>query len=247
MSARSRVPRPLKVAGRSLLWRGVDTFNSWRGHLVPPRRLRNRVPGDFEAVGREFLRHFIWLGGLRTDQSVLDIGCGAGRFAIPLTSYLEPSASYVGVDCWEEGIDWCRREITSRFSSFQCLNVKGLDTGVEDDVIAEHRRPVIPFEDGSFDFATVCAISQLDLLGLQTRLMEAGRLLRPSGVYVGTWFLLDENDDAGDRHALACHEPEMHARLADAGLTVQEIHYGSWNGREEPLSYQDLVVARRSQ
>jgi protein-L-isoaspartate O-methyltransferase len=41
--------------------------------------------GDYRAIGAEYLGHFVRLGGLKPSDRVLDIGCGIGRMAVPLT------------------------------------------------------------------------------------------------------------------------------------------------------------------
>ncbi len=47
--------------------------------------------GDYRAIGAEFLRHVVEIGGLAPDARVLDVGCGIGRLAVPLTQYLDQS------------------------------------------------------------------------------------------------------------------------------------------------------------
>src|SRR5579862_1407399 len=85
---------------------------------MPPRRMVVQVPGEFESVGREFLGYFQSLGNLRPNQQVLDIGCGPGRMAIPLTRFLSKEGRYDGVDTWTEAVDWCVKNITPRFGNF---------------------------------------------------------------------------------------------------------------------------------
>jgi cyclopropane fatty-acyl-phospholipid synthase-like methyltransferase len=43
-------------------------------------------------TGKEFLRYFVDLAGLKPDQAVLDVGCGKGRMAVSLTHYLSRRA-----------------------------------------------------------------------------------------------------------------------------------------------------------
>ncbi|PFK01104.1 SAM-dependent methyltransferase, partial [Bacillus cereus] len=52
--------------------------------LLPPPELDQYVGGDFEKVGKEFLNHFIQIGALKSNEKVLDVGCGVGRMAVPL-------------------------------------------------------------------------------------------------------------------------------------------------------------------
>src|SRR5271169_1165176 len=100
MDLKSRVPESVKAIARPLAWRLSDMAARSRGTLSPPRRLAVQVPGDFVSVGREFLAYFRNLGYLRPDQRVLDVLCGPGRMAIPLTGYLSAQGSYEGVDTW---------------------------------------------------------------------------------------------------------------------------------------------------
>ena len=59
------------------------------------------------------------LVGLAPDGSILDVGCGAGRIAIPLTRYLSQHGRYVGFDVISDAIEWCRANITSRCRNFE--------------------------------------------------------------------------------------------------------------------------------
>jgi methylase of polypeptide subunit release factors len=65
--------------------------------MVPPQWKIFVGGGDFEAIGKTFFHYFRELGQLKPDEKVLDLGCGQGRMAIPLTSYLQ-SGQYGGLD-----------------------------------------------------------------------------------------------------------------------------------------------------
>src|SRR4051794_19155779 len=57
--------------------------------------MKMAVGGEFEAVGLlelETLKHF----GLKEDAYVVDVGCGSGRLAKPLSQYLK--GRYLGID-----------------------------------------------------------------------------------------------------------------------------------------------------
>src|SRR5215212_241626 len=41
--------------------------------------------GNYRAIGTEYLGHYVRIGGLKPTDRVLDIGCGIGRMAVPLT------------------------------------------------------------------------------------------------------------------------------------------------------------------
>ena len=55
---------------------------------APPAELTFCGDGDYRAIGAEFLGHFVRLADLRPHERVLDIGCGIGRMAVPLTQFL---------------------------------------------------------------------------------------------------------------------------------------------------------------
>src|SRR5262249_46340342 len=74
--------------------------------LVPPRDLELSVGGEFRAVGDEFFAYFVDLGRLRPTDRVLDVGCGIGRMAVPLTRYLTAAGRYDGFDITARSIAW---------------------------------------------------------------------------------------------------------------------------------------------
>jgi hypothetical protein len=82
----------------------VDRLRSrWRG--LPPAPLRQSVgPGDFEAIGRNFAGYLTRFAGLTSSSIVLDVGCGVGRIALPLTRMLRPPGQYEGFDIAPDAI-----------------------------------------------------------------------------------------------------------------------------------------------
>src|SRR5262249_7647866 len=87
------------------------------GGLVPPESMIFVGNGDFEATGSEFLKYFVDFAGLAPSSRVLDVGCGIGRMAAPLTKYLS-SGEYYGFDIVRSGIDWSVENISSKFPNF---------------------------------------------------------------------------------------------------------------------------------
>src|ERR1700722_18888592 len=113
------VPPPVRKALKNSQGAILDLIDSARGLHVPPRRLRGFVgDGDFTATGEEHLGYFIEYGKLRPEHKVLDVGCGSGRMALPLTRYLSPQSEYYGFDPSARSIEWCREHITSRYPNF---------------------------------------------------------------------------------------------------------------------------------
>ena len=66
----------------------IDYLLGKRDELTPPRILKLAGDGDFKEKGREVFRNFVDLCDITSNDLVLDVGCGIGRMAVPLTSYL---------------------------------------------------------------------------------------------------------------------------------------------------------------
>ena len=57
--------------------------------MIPPKSMTAYVGrSDFIKIGKEFRSHFIDFARLEKNAKVLDVGCGIGRIAVPLTDYL---------------------------------------------------------------------------------------------------------------------------------------------------------------
>ncbi len=250
----------------------ADFLRRRRDPLVPPRRLMFDGPRDpeiFRQSGAEFLRHYRDLCRLGSDEHVLDVGSGIGRKTVPLTAYLSPRARYAGLDVNRRGVEWCRDRISSRFPNFEfhhidVFNRRYNPRGTMAD--ADYR---FPFPDRSFDFVVLASVfTHMMPAGVRHYLEEVARVLRPSGRCLISFFLLEAESEAGieasksdfsfrhRREDHAIEDPErpedavaydlelVRRAYAGAGLEIAELHPGSWCGRQQALSYQDLVLGR---
>jgi len=251
---------------------GLNDLLAPRHEMLPWKAYGRSIGGgDFERVGSKYLERFVELGGLEPDQRVLDVGCGVGRMAVPLTSYLSERGTYRGFDVVERSIRWCDRRITSQHGNFRFDHV---------DVFNEHYNPGgklrandfdFPYPDGSFDFTFLISVfTHLLPADMKNYLSEVARVLAPGGRCFITYTLL--NDEAlslietGQSHlplvhemdgyrttepdepetSVAFHESDVRALYIEHGLEIIEpIRYGSWSGRKSD-SHQDVVVAAKS-
>jgi SAM-dependent methyltransferase len=268
--ARAKAIYLAKALARRLLWAPSDLVSRIRGARTPPRGLSFVGHGDFESVGAEYASFFKELGGLRPEDRVLDMGCGIGRMALPLTEYLD-TGSYAGFDVGKAMVRWCRRHITPRHPEFEFTWVpvyNGKYNPFGTISAAEFR---FPYDDDSFDFAFATSLfthllrdDALHYLG------EASRVLKPGGACLLTFFLLtpraEREVEAGrampfvhtleegvaivDRRepelSVAYRVEDLREMLAEVGLVVEEpIHEGLWANAEGGRTLQDIVVARR--
>ncbi len=239
------MPDLLRAVARS----GSDRLARWRGELLPPRELLARTSSpsraEFASAGRVAL-DCCRRGGLAPDDRVLDIGSGVGRVAIPLTGYLSPVGTYTGVDLWPEGVEWCTRTITPRFPNFVFRHLDAHHPDLNPAGTGPLTAARLPADDASVDFVMMAAINHLSAPEIHALVREAGRVLRPAGTYVGTWFLVDDTTRdrlPGTYGRVASDEEALRRTLAAASLELRAIHRGSWCGTEAAESFQDVVIA----
>jgi SAM-dependent methyltransferase len=159
----------------------------------PPRGITFVGDGDFEAIGREFLGHFVDLGGLRPRDRVLDVGCGAGRMAIPLVGYLNEKGSYEGFDPVAEHVRWCREHIESRHPNFrfQHIDLRSPMYNPKGEVAPEELR--FPYAEGMFDFVFFTSVfTHMMPAAVDRYLAEVARVSAPGAKSFITWFLIDD-------------------------------------------------------
>jgi SAM-dependent methyltransferase len=236
-----------------------------RDHLTPPSHLfadPDRVDGsrdlrDFVLVGESTVR---WLisQGLQPSHRVLEVGCGIGRMAIPLTRYLLPGASYDGIDITAAKIDYCRSSVGRVAKNFRFVHA---------DVYSKYYNPrgkmaaaayTFPYGDGTIDFAFLTSVFTHMLPDdVAHYLSEISRVLVPGGRCISSFWITDKPKN--HRFSDVCYiynlaEPEWGVYYLEEfvrssydrnGFAIERIWYGSESGREDanPDSRQDLVIA----
>jgi SAM-dependent methyltransferase len=122
-------------------------------------------------------------------------------------------------------------------------------------------RARFPYDDAAFDFAFATSVfTHLRPEAADRYLAETARVLRPGGRALLTFFLAGEPvgdyvhrvgpalavDPEVPEEAIAYPEAWVRDRAAAHGLRVREpVHPGTWAGRPEGRSFQDLVVLDR--
>ena len=159
---------------------------------VPPPELIHCGDGDFRAIGLEFLNHLTGRAGLAPEARMLDLGCGVGRIALPLTQYLSAAGTYDGADVMQSSIRWCADAITPIYPNFRFHALDLRHPLYNPDGAEAAEAATLPFQDGAFDF--VCMVSLLTHLTpaeLTRYAEEVSRVLAPGGRCFATAFLLN--------------------------------------------------------
>src|ERR1700758_3353234 len=167
------------------------------GELLPPRELQDWVglggPVVFKATGDEFLGYLVDLCGLQPGDAVLDVGCGSGRMALPLTGYLNPNGRYAGFDVSREAIAWCTENISESHPNFDFTFVDVQNGTYNPTGKYKSSDFRFPYPDGSFDVVLLASVFTHMLPADVTHyLHEIVRVLKPGGRSLITFFLLNE-------------------------------------------------------
>lgn len=238
--------------------------------MVPPPSKHFIGIKNYEGIGNEFFYYFKNLGGLEPQHKVLDVGCGSGRMAVPLTRYLSKQGEYSGFDIIESQVNWARKNISNKFPNFSFQHVKVInDIYNKDGEMASGYK--FPFKDKSFDFVFLTSVfTHMLPADVENYFKEIFRVLKHKGSCFITFFLLNKeskglidsgqssinfrfsidtfltNDLNKPEEAIAYEEDRIRNYFTQNNLQIIEpIHHGSWCNRKEYLSYQDIIIAKK--
>ncbi len=239
--------------------------------LTPPKSKVYVGDGEFKDIGKRLIQQFVKLGEIQPDDMVLDVGCGIGRAAVPLTKFLTKAGRYHGFDTEKEGIEWCQKQITPLFPNFQfeLADVYNKMYNPSGRHAANEYR--FPYDNASFDFVFATSVfTHMLPEEVWHYIDEIERVLKPGGRCLATFFLLNRESkklidldkstldfkcrhgesmsisDVEPEKAVAYAEQTLRKRYEALGLTLlTPIQYGLWCGREKGMGYQDIVVAKK--
>lgn len=265
-------PRSRRLARRTVYF-PMDLLDRIRGKNegYPPRGRVFTGLGDFRATGDRFLKYFIDLGALPPNGSVLDIGSGIGRMAIPLSKYLNDQGRYEGFDPVAEGIEWSRRHISRQHPQFT-FTLVDLENDLYTSTGASATQFRFPYDANQFDLAILTSVfTHMLPEEVENYLSEIQRTLKPGGRCLATFFILNEEarqqmadhpgnfqfpydrghyrllDDKVQAANVAFEEQYLREQYAQRGLKLVATHYGFWPGRPKVqcLEFQDIVILEK--
>lgn len=180
-AVRRALPRPIV----RLLWNAASDLKDLPGRLksgrpAPWRVVHNVGGGDFHRTGQALFETIRAETGLQPHETVLDMGCGAGRLAVPLCAYLSAEGRYVGFDIAPRALDFARRHVTGAAAiEFVHADLANPEYRREGGPAPGYR---FPTGDGSVDLAVATSLfTHLDAETARAYLAETGRVLRPGG------------------------------------------------------------------
>jgi ubiquinone/menaquinone biosynthesis C-methylase UbiE len=199
---------------------------------TPPRRIRRGISPlwlDFTKTGQDQVGFLAEFCGLAKDTHVLDIGCGVGRLAVPLTAILGPTGAYDGFDVAQYMIDWCERNITTTHPHFHFTHADVKTSTASHDKGVAAADYVFPYEDNTFDLAYAGSLfTHLTPAAATNYLNQIARVLKPGGVFASTWNMYNsETEKILPGRSLARtwpHEHDQH-RLLDSAHPESNVAY----------------------
>jgi SAM-dependent methyltransferase len=243
---------------------------------IPPEELRVWVGpfGDAElyrASGKRNLSSIIELCGLKPHAQVLEVGCGCGRIAIALASYLADGGGYDGFDVAPPLLNWCREELQPRLPHFRFH--------LADEVHAPGHNPSgtksaaefkFPYPTGAFDLVILSSVlTHILPEAIENYLRETVRVLQPGAPAFISMFLFDEAaanavnsqttnfdfrhrigscltfDPMHPEEGIACDEGWFLEEVNRAGLHLSTVRRGDWREVRSYLITQDYVVVTK--
>lgn len=236
----------------------------------PPIHLRRYVSclGSLDGPGFEFVAYLKLLAGLRAGGSLWDVGCGCGLLELALENS-GWAGRITGNDIHLPSIRWATRHINARVPSFEFIHSNIRNEAYWPSGRLDAASWFDSFDRSGFDAVLAKSLfthmlpSEVDLY-----LAQIARRLAPGGRALLTFFLLNEQSlsapaakmsfvrmSEGDTFAVrrklaptaavAYDEAALMDRMGRAGLVVHDIKHGTWSGRADGLSFQDIVIVGR--
>jgi ubiquinone/menaquinone biosynthesis C-methylase UbiE len=250
----------------------VDSMTGRRGPMIPPKGRIFIGSGDFTEAGEAIRVQLVELAGLQPSHRVLDVGCGMGRVAVPMTAFLDEKGSYEGFDIVPSAIHWCRSRISSRYPKFRFTHIDLKNDLYNLRTEREARDFVFPYRDGEFDLVFLTSVfTHMLLEDVRNYLLQIRRVLKTGGVCFATFFIMNRETEkllkqqgkemftTRKEHHYLFHPRVREANvayderyllqtlIADQGFRVEQVVYGFWPGRERSAfnNYQDICVFRK--
>lgn len=248
-----------------------DTIFRRKNKYVPNKGDIFIGSGDFLTQGKHHLELLKAYGGLDKNHAVLDIGCGIGRAAVPLTQYLSKEGKYEGFDVVKKGIEWCKKHITKDFPNFNFQYIP-LNNDLYHFTDQKAEDFVFPYENNSFDTIFLFSVfTHMQPLEVQNYFNEIQRVLKPGGKCLATFFLYDEQIEKSISNTenkinfpyerenyrlmnekvpsanIAFKEAYIDKMIKGCGLKTENKIYGNWSKRtcEGLFDFQDILVFKK--
>ena len=208
------------------------------------------------------------LCAIRSNASVLEIGCGCGRLSRAFGDYLVPGGCYDGMDVSADMIGWCQRHLRRPNANFTWVDVYSPDQNPAGSVRAAAL--TFPYSDSRFDAAIVSSVfTHIMPDEIERYVSELARVLKLAGCCFVSAFLMDKPaeaaiasgatifdfrypigpcltfDRAHPEAGIACRKEWLLDLLERSGLEIKLTRNGTWRSVRSFEVSQDYIVTTK--
>lgn len=247
-----------------------DLFSK-RHPLMPPKGLIFTGAGNYIAIGQQFFSYFKKHGEITPESSILDIGSGIGRMAIPFTEFLSSKGCYEGFDIVKKGVNWCTENISKKFPNFnfKLIPLRNDLYNLSTKEIASELK--FPYKNECFDFVFLTSVfTHMLPHDLENYVQEIHRVLKKNKKCLATFFILDEESelsmikngrknfpysignyslmDKSVKEANVGYQKDYILDLfAKNGFEITNLFRGNWSGMKpgELNEHQDILIIKK--
>ena len=247
----------------------------FRGYELPVSLVMKTGSGthNFEKIADWHVSQLQKYIGIKCTDSVVEIGCGIGRIAIPLTEMLT-EGRYLGTEVIRPSVDWLSENIAAKYNNFRFAHHDIHDTLHNPNGTMHAADIRLPVDDKSVDVIFLQSVfTHMMEDEIVHYLREFARILKPGGRVSASCFLVNDkalnavrdappegwsvqfkypvgdrcyiNSKQEPRAAVAFEDDKFISMIEAAGLQVDQILWGTWSGtRENPRSGQDVAILK---
>jgi SAM-dependent methyltransferase len=252
----------------------VELFQ-FRGYEIPVHLVMKTGSGthNFEQIADWHISQIQKYVGINAADNVVEIGCGIGRVAIPLTEILT-CGTYLGTEVIRPSVDWCSENITARHPNFTFIHHDIHDTLHNPNGTLHAKDIRLPSEDGTVNLILLLSVfTHMFRDEIIHYMREFRRMLKPTGRVYASCFLVNSavldavrdeprlgwkvqfrhaygegcyiNSEEEPRGAVAFEDGMFMAMINQGRLALDDVLWGNWSGaRDNPRSGQDVTILR---
>lgn len=265
-----KLPPSFRLLGRKIYFFPIDFYEGITGK----RSKSEPKKGDIYVGSSDFIAHGIRQTtvlqkyiDLKSNDHILDVGCGIGRTAVALTNVIK-EGSYEGFDAVEKGINWCNKNISKNNPNFN-FTFTPIYNDLYNSFSQKAEDFTFPYGSEKFDKVFLFSVfTHMQVTEINRYLREISRVLKNEALCLSTFFLYDESrkeggtmhfphfydgyklmDDKVTAANIAIGIPLLNKMAKDAGLEITEIKEGYWRNnveKETADEFQDIVVFKKS-
>lgn len=251
----------------------MDSLSGKRNKYIPPRGLIFTGGGDYLELANMFFAYFKQYCNLKPDSSVLDIGSGIGRMAVPFIGFIDKNGKYEGIDIVKKGINWCNKHISRSNPQFNFKHSDIYNDLYNSNGVIKAEDYIFPYQNQEFDLVFLTSVFTHMLKDeVEHYISEISRVLKPGGKCLATFFVLNDESirlmntaedtfkfphNHGDYSFMsedtktanvAFKQSWIENIMQQNNLKIEVIRYGFWSGRNKAdfPDFQDVIIVSKT-